>query len=99
MVGPPDVRAISFTGSNAGGHGALSSGRPGAARKVTCEMGGKNAVVVLPDADLEKAATAISAGAFGSTGQRCTATSRVDRRTRRCSDALVEQRRRAGRRR
>src|ERR1700745_3099961 len=40
-------------------------------------MGGKNAVVVLPDADLAKAATAIIGGAFGSTGQRCTATSRV----------------------
>src|SRR5207248_188869 len=40
-------------------------------------MGGKNAVVVLPDADLAKAATAITGGAFGSTGQRCTATSRV----------------------
>ena len=45
--------------------------------KVTCEMGGKNAVVVMPDADLEKAAVAIRDGAFGSTGQRCTATSRV----------------------
>jgi aldehyde dehydrogenase (NAD+) len=40
-------------------------------------MGGKNAVIVLPDANLEKAAAAISSGAFGSTGQRCTATSRV----------------------
>jgi aldehyde dehydrogenase (NAD+) len=40
-------------------------------------MGGKNAVIVMPDADLDKAATAIHGGAFGSTGQRCTATSRV----------------------
>jgi aldehyde dehydrogenase (NAD+) len=40
-------------------------------------MGGKNAVIVMPDADLEKAAVAIRDGAFGSTGQRCTATSRV----------------------
>ena len=40
-------------------------------------MGGKNAVIVMPDADLEKAAIAIRDGAFGSTGQRCTATSRV----------------------
>jgi len=45
--------------------------------KVTCEMGGKNAVIVMPDADLDKAAVAIHGGAFGSTGQRCTATSRV----------------------
>ena len=40
-------------------------------------MGGKNAVIVMPDADLDKAAAAIHGGAFGSTGQRCTATSRV----------------------
>ena len=40
-------------------------------------MGGKNAVIVMADADLDKAATAIHGGAFGSTGQRCTATSRV----------------------
>jgi aldehyde dehydrogenase (NAD+) len=40
-------------------------------------MGGKNAVIVMPDADLDKAAVAIHGGAFGSTGQRCTATSRV----------------------
>jgi aldehyde dehydrogenase (NAD+) len=40
-------------------------------------MGGKNAVIVMPDADLDKAALAIHGGAFGSTGQRCTATSRV----------------------
>ncbi|MEZ5419149.1 MAG: aldehyde dehydrogenase family protein [Vicinamibacterales bacterium] len=48
-----------------------------AGAKVTCEMGGKNAVIVMPDADLDKAAVAIHGGAFGSTGQRCTATSRV----------------------
>jgi aldehyde dehydrogenase (NAD+) len=40
-------------------------------------MGGKNAVIVMADADLDKAAIAIHGGAFGSTGQRCTATSRV----------------------
>ena len=45
--------------------------------KVTCEMGGKNPVVVLNDADLALAASGILSGAFGSTGQRCTATSRV----------------------
>src|SRR6266550_3266711 len=42
-----------------------------------CVMGGKNAVIVMADADLDKAAVAIHGGAFGSTGQRCTATSRV----------------------
>jgi aldehyde dehydrogenase (NAD+) len=45
--------------------------------RVTAEMGGKNPVVVLDDADLDLATTGILQGAFGSTGQRCTATSRV----------------------
>ena len=52
----------------------------GAARlleKMQCEMGGKNAVILLADADLDKALEGIVQGAFGSTGQRCTATSRV----------------------
>lgn len=76
IVDHPDVRAISFTGSNAVGSALyVQAARRGA--KVTCEMGGKNAVIVLPDANLEKAAAAIASGAFASTGQRCTATSRV----------------------
>jgi alpha-ketoglutaric semialdehyde dehydrogenase len=76
MVHAPELRAISFTGSNAvGGDLYVKAARRGA--KVTCEMGGKNAVIVMPDADLDKAAVAIHGGAFGSTGQRCTATSRV----------------------
>jgi aldehyde dehydrogenase (NAD+) len=76
MVAAPQLRAISFTGSNAVG-GALYVKAAQRGAKVTCEMGGKNAVIVMPDADLEKAAVAIHGGAFGSTGQRCTATSRV----------------------
>ena len=76
MVNAPELRAISFTGSNKiGGELYVKAAQRGA--KVTCEMGGKNAVIVMPDADLDKAATAIHGGAFGSTGQRCTATSRV----------------------
>ncbi len=76
LVDHPDVRALSFTGSNAVGAALYAqAARRGA--KVTCEMGGKNAVIVMADANLEKAATAIVSGAFGSTGQRCTATSRV----------------------
>jgi alpha-ketoglutaric semialdehyde dehydrogenase len=76
MVRAPELRAISFTGSNrVGGDLYVKAARRGA--KVTCEMGGKNAVIVMPDADLDKAAAAIHGGAFGSTGQRCTATSRV----------------------
>ncbi len=76
IVSAPAIRAVSFTGSNAVGS-ALYVKAATRGIKVTCEMGGKNAVIVLPDADLDKAATAIHGGAFGSTGQRCTATSRV----------------------
>ena len=76
LVAAPELRAISFTGSNAVGNALyVKAAQRGA--KVTCEMGGKNAVIVMPDADLDKAAVAIHGGAFGSTGQRCTATSRV----------------------
>jgi acyl-CoA reductase-like NAD-dependent aldehyde dehydrogenase len=76
MVAARELRAISFTGSNRVGNALyVKAAERGA--KVTCEMGGKNAVIVMPDADLDKAATAIHGGAFGSTGQRCTATSRV----------------------
>lgn len=76
MVAAPELKAISFTGSNAIGNALyVKAAQRGA--KVTCEMGGKNAVIVMPDADLDKAAVAIHGGAFGSTGQRCTATSRV----------------------
>ena len=76
MVHAHALRAISFTGSNrVGGELYVKAAQRGA--KVTCEMGGKNAVIVMPDADLDKAAAAIHGGAFGSTGQRCTATSRV----------------------
>jgi aldehyde dehydrogenase (NAD+) len=76
MVHAPELRAISFTGSNAvGGDLYVKAAKRGA--KVTCEMGGKNAVIVMADADLDQAAVAIHGGAFGSTGQRCTATSRA----------------------
>ena len=76
MVNAPELRAISFTGSNQVG-AALYVKCAERGAKVTCEMGGKNAVIVMADADLDKAALAIHGGAFGSTGQRCTATSRV----------------------
>jgi aldehyde dehydrogenase (NAD+) len=70
------VRGISFTGSSENGTQIYTSC---AARgvKAQCEMGGKNAVVVLDDADLNLAVDGIVSGAFGSTGQRCTATSRA----------------------
>jgi aldehyde dehydrogenase (NAD+) len=76
MVQHPGVDVISFTGSNAvGARIATEGARLG--KRVSLEMGGKNGVIVLDDADLPLAADAIAWGAFGTTGQRCTATSRV----------------------
>ncbi|MGG3518866.1 aldehyde dehydrogenase family protein [Bacillus pseudomycoides] len=72
----PDIKALSFTGSNSVGktiqQTAIASGK-----KVQLEMGGKNPLVVLKDADTQKAVDIAIRGAFMSTGQKCTATSRV----------------------
>lgn len=76
LVDNPQVKGISFTGSTEIGMGINARAALGI-KKVQCEMGGKNAVILLADADLEKAMDGIVQGAFGSTGQRCTATSRV----------------------
>ena len=69
----PAIHAVSFTGCNDVGTGLYGAA---AARgiKCQCEMGGKNPVVVLADADLDLAVESTAQGAFGSTGQRCTAT-------------------------
>ena len=72
----PRVGAVSFTGSSENGSQIYSSCAMRGA-KAQCEMGGKNPVVVLEDADLSLAVDGIVSGAFGSTGQRCTATSRA----------------------
>lgn len=76
LVEHDDVSAISFTGSTSVGQSIQDKA---AARRirVQTEMGGKNAFVVLDDADPQRAAEIASAGAFGLTGQACTATSRV----------------------
>jgi len=76
ITGDRRVRGISFTGSSENGTQIYATS---AARgvKAQCEMGGKNPVVVLEDADLDLAADGLVSGAFGSTGQRCTATSRA----------------------
>ncbi|MGC2236139.1 MAG: aldehyde dehydrogenase family protein [Pyrinomonadaceae bacterium] len=72
----PAVKAISFTGSTEIGIKLYEqAARRGA--KVQCEMGGKNPVVVMEDADMDLAVESTAQGAFGSTGQRCTATSRA----------------------
>jgi aldehyde dehydrogenase (NAD+) len=70
------VRGISFTGSSENGTQIYSACAARGA-KAQCEMGGKNPVVVLEDAELDLAADGIVSGAFGSSGQRCTATSRA----------------------
>jgi alpha-ketoglutaric semialdehyde dehydrogenase len=76
IVRHPAILAVSFTGSNDVGVGLYGAA---AARgiKCQCEMGGKNPIVVLGDADLDLAVESTVQGAFGSTGQRCTATSRA----------------------
>jgi len=76
LVESPDVKGISFTGSTEVGT-ALYAESAKRLKKVQAEMGGKNAVIVLNDADMDKAMGGIISGAFGSTGQRCTATSRL----------------------
>ncbi len=76
IVQHPGVDVLSFTGSNAVGTRIATEGaRLG--KRVSLEMGGKNGVIVMDDADLSLAANAVAWGAFGTTGQRCTATSRV----------------------
>lgn len=76
LIEAPAVRAISFTGSVATGHKLLLATAARQA-KVQLEMGGKNPLVVLSDADLEHAVDCAVQGAFYSTGQRCTASSRI----------------------
>ncbi|SET22115.1 aldehyde dehydrogenase (NAD+) [Salinibacillus kushneri] len=76
MVDHDDIRVISFTGSNDIGRNIAS--RCGQKlKKVSLEMGGKNAVIVLDDADIDLAVEGILWSAFGTSGQRCTACSRV----------------------
>jgi alpha-ketoglutaric semialdehyde dehydrogenase len=76
LVEHKDVRAISFTGSSQ--VGSLVGQRAAATFKpVSLEMGGKNAQIVLDDANLDLALEGALWGAFGTTGQRCTATSRI----------------------
>jgi alpha-ketoglutaric semialdehyde dehydrogenase len=76
LVTHPDVRAISFTGSTPVGT-AINEQAAALSKKVQAEMGGHNAVIVLADADLERAAKGVALAAYGTTGQRCTAARRV----------------------
>lgn len=73
----PDVQAITFTGSSTVGRTVAAAAMAHGMKKVQLELGGKNPLIVMDDADLEIAIDAAMDGAFGSTGQRCTAASRL----------------------
>ena len=72
----PDIDGVSFTGSTAVGE-KLARMCSALDKEISCEMGGKNAIIVMDDAKLELAVEGTIWGGFGTTGQRCTATSRV----------------------
>src|SRR5438309_312404 len=76
LVEHPDVAIISFTGSTETGL-AISGKCARRGKRVSLEMGGKNAAIVMPDADLGLATDALIWSAFGTSGQRCTACSRI----------------------
>jgi acyl-CoA reductase-like NAD-dependent aldehyde dehydrogenase len=76
IVSHPGIQMISLTGSTAVGRRVAEiCGRD--LRRCALELGGKNAVIVMDDANLDQAIAAITLSAFGTSGQRCTATSRV----------------------
>jgi len=76
LVGHPDVAIISFTGSTSTGL-AIAETCARLGKRVSLEMGGKNAAIVMDDADLDLATDALIWSAFGTSGQRCTACSRI----------------------
>ncbi len=76
IVDHPDVPVISFTGSTEVGK-KIATRAGNTLKRVSLELGGKNAQIVMDDADLELAVDGALWGAFGTTGQRCTATSRL----------------------
>lgn len=93
LVQNPDVRIISFTGSTHTGLKVYTAAAQ-LGKKVTLEMGGKNAIIVLDDANLDLAVQAITWSAYGTTGQRCTACSRLIVQSGikpRLMDALIEK--------
>jgi alpha-ketoglutaric semialdehyde dehydrogenase len=76
IVTSPDIGVISFTGSSATGR-SIAATAGAKLKRLSLELGGKNGVVVLADGDLDLATDGILWSAFGTTGQRCTAASRV----------------------
>ena len=95
LVEHPEVPVISFTGSTE--TGAIIGETCGRMHKrLSLEMGGKNAMIVMDDADLDLALEGVLWGAFGTTGQRCTATSRLILH-RKVHDRFLRRRGRGGR--
>ncbi|HEY2924587.1 MAG TPA: aldehyde dehydrogenase family protein [Candidatus Eisenbacteria bacterium] len=76
LVTHPGVKMISFTGSSDVGK-TIAERSAKTLKRVSLELGGKNAQIVMEDADLDLAIEGVLWGAFGTTGQRCTATSRL----------------------
>ncbi len=76
VVADPNIQLISFTGSSETGK-IVAKHCAAQHKRVSLEMGGKNAVILMDDADLQLALDGVVWGAFGTTGQRCTATSRL----------------------
>jgi aldehyde dehydrogenase (NAD+) len=76
LIGHRDVRAVSFTGSTETGR-TVSQACAGSFKHCCLEMGGKNVIMVMDDANLDLAVDGAIWGGFGTTGQRCTATSRL----------------------
>jgi len=76
LVSHPDIRKVSLTGSSATGRAVMAAAAP-STKQLTLELGGKNAQIVFPDADLDRAAQGILLGAFMNQGQVCTSGSRV----------------------
>ncbi len=77
LAGHPDVNGFTFTGSYDVGMSIFRSFSTNIPKPVIAEMGGKNPAIVTADADLEAAAEGVMRGAFGYSGQKCSATSRV----------------------
>ena len=76
LIQHPSVKVVSFTGSTKTGR-VIGAEAARLGKKVSLEMGGKNAIIVLDDANLDLAVQATLFAAFGTTGQRCTAASRL----------------------
>jgi alpha-ketoglutaric semialdehyde dehydrogenase len=76
LVTHPDVAMVSFTGSSQTGRRVNELCAP-SFKRVSLEMGGKNAIIILEDANIDLAVDGVLWGAFGTSGQRCTAASRV----------------------